>query len=123
MLCNLADEHAVRTWAYVAGESAYKEDLKVATQFFKTLDSWANAAGFGPDQLTIRRVTFVPFSVTFVDPEDDRVAFLVLTPNGYQPENRARPCFIVSKAKNPEIFDAYWSGYHHRFISHDARNS
>jgi nucleoside 2-deoxyribosyltransferase len=121
MLCNLAAKHAVRTWTYVAGESGYEADLSLATQFFSSLDVWAQTAGFSPDQLTIRRVTFVPFSVTFVDPEDDRRAFLVLTPNGYQPENRARPCFIVSKVRNPEIFDAYWSGYHHRFISKNAR--
>jgi nucleoside 2-deoxyribosyltransferase len=123
MLCNITDEHAVRTWTYVAGESAYESDLRVATEFFETLDRWAKQAPFAPDQLTIRRVTFVPFSISFVDPEDDRGAFLVLTPNAYQPENRARPCFVLSKQKNFEIFDAYWSSYHHRFISREARES
>jgi hypothetical protein len=123
MLCNLADEHAVKTWTYVAGESAYEADLRLATQFFVTLETWARKAAFAADQLTIRRVTFVPFSITFVDPEDDHGAFLVLTPNAYQPENRARPCFILSKQKNFEIFDAYWSSYHHRFISREARDS
>jgi hypothetical protein len=123
MMCNLAESHAVKTWAYVSGPERYEDDLRTASDFFITLDGWAKAVGLGPDQLTIRRVAFVPFSITFVDPDDDQSGFLVLTPNAYQQENRARPCFILSKSRNPDIFDAYWSSYYHRFNSPEARRN
>jgi hypothetical protein len=123
MMCNLTDSHAVKTWAYVSGPDRYEDDLRTASEFFATLDSWTKEADLGPSRLTIRRVAFVPFSITFVDPDDDQRGFLVLTPNAYQEENRVRPCIVLSKHKNPDIFDAYWSTYYHRFNSPEARRS
>ena len=81
LMCNIADSHAVKTWGWVSGPDRYEDDLRAATEFFVALAEWARNAGLAPGQLTIRRVAFVPFSITFMDPDDGQDGLLVLTPN------------------------------------------
>lgn len=112
MLCDPTADYAIRTWQYVSAQR-YERDLSRASAFFEELAEWARAKSLSK-QLTIRRVPFVPISVTFVDPAE-RNGFLVLTPNVYEERNPVRPCFIISRTKNDDIFQQYWSAYSQRF--------
>lgn len=123
MLCDRAADYAVRTWQYVTAER-YERDLQLAGAFFDSLLSWAEAQPLIAGRLTVRKVPFVPLSITFVDPSETN-GFLVLTPNAYDERNIVRPCFVVSRSKNDDIFQQYWSAYWQRFndVGHDASKS
>lgn len=114
MLCDPRAAYAVQTWQYVTC-GRYKEDLDEASVFFGELDAWAKGEPRIQGRLTIRFVPFVPMSVTFVDPGSPKEGFLVLTPNAYAPENISRPCFVISRSRNDDIFQQYWAAYIHHF--------
>jgi len=116
MLCNPAADCAVHTWQYVTAKE-YKENLIRASAFFDSLVDWAHTNGFS-NRIRIRRVPLVPFSVTFVDP-DQSEGFLVFTPNAYEESNRTRPCFILSKRRNDNIFGQYWAAFSEQFDNPD----
>lgn len=122
MLCDNARkyQHAVRTWKYVCA-SRYARDLQLSIEFFGRLYEWANDEVSLRGRLTIKKVEFVPTSITFVDPEVESRALLVLTPNAYEEKSRSRPCYIISRKKNSEIFMSYWAAYSQRF--HDIAGS
>ncbi len=115
LLCDNSPEykHAVRTWQYVGG-ARYSRDLDTSIQFFRALHSWSIVETHLQGALTIKKVEFVPTSMTFVDPDEDD-GMLVLTPNGYEQRSRSRPCFVVSRRLNGEIFMSYWAAYSQRF--------
>jgi len=113
MLCDETADYAVRTWQYVTAER-YAKDLNLAASFFRDLVAWAAATPDITGRLTIRQVSFVPMSVTFIDPEAGD-GFLVLTPNGYEERNIVRPCFVISRSRNDDIFQQYWAAYYQRF--------
>ena len=120
MLCDPAAGYAVRTWQYVTAER-FERDLQLAAKFFDELGAWAQTQTELAGRITVRKVPFVPLSVTFVDPADAD-GFLVLTPNAYEERNIVRPCFVVSRSKNDDIFQQYWSAYYQRFndVGYDA---
>jgi len=115
MLCS--DEkkysHAVKTWQYVTIER-YKEDLEESVIFFRELQDECNKDRKISGQLFIHKVEFVPFSITFIDPNDEN-GILVFTPNAYEEKNIKRPCFALSKKKNNNIYQEYWAPYRQRF--------
>ena len=113
MLCDPSADYAVETWQYVTS-TRYDRDLKLASEFFDELAKWAKTTAEVSERLTIRSVPFVPLSVSFVDPAEAD-GFLVLTPNAYEERNIVRPCFVVSRSKNDDIFQQYWSAYYQRF--------
>jgi hypothetical protein len=113
MLCDETADFAIQAWQYVTAER-YAKDLHVAAAFFQELAIWANGNPDIAGRVTIRQVPFVPMSITFVDPLL-REGFLVLTPNGYEERNIVRPCFVISRSKNDDIFQQYWSAYYQRF--------
>ncbi len=122
MLCDNARKyrHAVRTWQHVCA-SRYSRDLNNSLKFFRSLHDWANSESDLRGRLTIKKVAFVPTSMTFMDPEEENLGLLVLTPNGYEERSRNRPCFIISRKINSEIFMSYWGTYSQRF--HDIEGS
>lgn len=113
MLCDPSCKYAVKAWTYVTGER-YQRDLVAAEASFAELRSLAHEQPHLSDRLSIRYVPFVPLSITFVDPSSPD-GFLVLTPNAYEERAIVRPCFVISRARNPEIFTQYWSTYYRRF--------
>jgi len=119
MMCDPEAEYAVRTWESVTTER-YERDLRQATQFFRELVSWLNERPLVAGRLQVRQMPFVPLSVTFVDPEH-RNGFLVLTPNAYMVPNLMRPCFVLSRAWNDEIFAQYWGAYNQRYYDPESR--
>lgn len=119
MLCEPSADYSVRTWQYVTAQR-YERDLNAASAYFEELTAWAEETSDFAQRLTIRRVPFVPISVTFVDP-NDRHGFLVLTPNAYQEKDISRPSFVISRLKNDDIFHAYWAAYLQRFHDLGAR--
>jgi len=123
MLCDPAAQYAVQTWQYVTSKR-FARDLQLACTFFDELWDWANVQAETTGRVTIRKVPFVPISVTFVDPTEPD-GFLVLVPNAYDERNIVRPCFVVSRAKNDDIFHQYWSAYWQRFndVGYDADES
>ena len=98
----------------------YKNDLLKAEDFFQAVREWADSKALNTDELSIsskiniRKVPLVPLSMTFVDPYD-KGGFLVLIPNAYEARNISRPCFVISRAKNEDIFQQYWGSYEHKF--------
>ena len=113
MICDKNAEYAIETWKYVTA-SRYKKDLEYATDFFEGVSSWVNQFPKIANRFTLRKVPFVPMSITFIDP-NTKYGFLVLTPNGYQESNTIRPSIVVSRQKNDDIFQQYWSAYYQRF--------
>jgi hypothetical protein len=113
MLCDDRVEYAVKTWQFVTAER-FAQDLAKAVLCFRELVHRSNSDPKLAGRIVVKRVPFVPLSITFVDPETED-GLLVLTPNAYEPKNRVRPCFIMSKRKNEKVFQEYWSSYMHRF--------
>lgn len=113
MMCDPSADYAIKTWQYVTAER-YERDLRVSDLFFHRLQDWADSVKQIRGRLTVRRVPFVPLSATFVDPSQAS-GFLVLTPNAYEARNIVRPCFVISRSKNDDIFQQYWSAYSQKF--------
>jgi hypothetical protein len=113
VLCDQTAGYAVKTWQYVTTER-YKKDLQKTSRWFGELAARLNAQPAIAGRLRVRQLPFVPMSITFVDPEDAS-GFLVLTPNAYIAANQGRPSFIVSRARNANVFRPYWEAYNQRF--------
>ena len=113
MICDKNADYAIETWKYVTA-SRYKKDLEYATDFFEKVCLWIDNFPKIANRFTLRKVPFVPMSITFIDP-NTKYGFLVLTPNGYQESNTIRPSIVISRQKNDDIFQQYWSAYYQRF--------
>lgn len=122
MLCDDRPKaaHAVDTWIYVCNAPRYRRDLSSAVAYFQKLYREAQDRDFA-ERLVITRMDYVPLSITFVDPED-AAGFAVIVPNAYQERNASRPFFVASRQRNEEIFQQYWSSYHHRFTDIEGSN-
>jgi hypothetical protein len=112
LMCDPSADYAVKAWQYVT-EEKHRDHLSEASTAFDRLASWAGSKSFGK-KLRIRKIPFVPASINFVDP-DDKDGFLVMTPNVFESQNRSRPCFIVSRVNNDDVFQHYWRSYSHKF--------
>ncbi len=115
MLCDNshAARYAIRAWETVVG-TRYAMDLDRATSFFREIANWAGGDDDLAGRITIKTVTLVPVSVTFIDPDlSDGV--LVLVPNTFESRSRNRPCYVLSRNKNPEVFQSYWGHYSHKW--------
>jgi hypothetical protein len=113
MLCDDRKEYAIKTWQYVCTER-YNRDLQRSIKFFREFYNWAQKYSDIRDRIIIKRVEFVPISITFLDP-DEESGFLVIIPNFYEEKNIGRPCYIISRTRNDDIFQQYWAAYSHRF--------
>jgi len=119
LICDFMSRAAVNTWCSIQAER-YRKDLHRSTFVFR---SWQRQANKDPQlagRLIIRRTTFVPLSISFVDPKESR-GYLVFVPNAFQTHAPRRPCFAYSKQGNPDAFAEYWSAYDHCF--HDTRHT
>lgn len=116
-----ASEHAILTWIFVCNAPRYRRDLNSAVKFFQQLYRDAQERDGIGDRLVIKRLEFVPLSITFIDPESDD-GFAVVVPNAYQERNISRPFFVASRRRNYEVFQQYWSSYHHRYTDIEGSN-
>jgi len=101
MLCSNEKKYAnaVKTWQYVTADR-YKDDLEEAVTYFRNLLREVKNDPKLPGILRIHKVQFVPFSISFFDPDDEENGILVFTPNAYEEKDIARPVFALSRKKN-----------------------
>lgn len=117
MLCNPSWRyaHAVKTWGHdvMNDRKEYKRHLKYSIKTFrKWLLDIEKDNEIDAKKLRIKKVGFVPLSITFVDPVDEDRGKLAITTATYdRPENRLRSCYLILRKEHPDIFKYYWEGY------------
>jgi hypothetical protein len=111
LMCDPKEKDAVRIWGEYVTNAAHKDHLDRASTAFAELEQWAKDQKLAR-QVRIKRVPFVPFSVTFVDPEENN-GLMVVAPNAYEKLNKPRACFVISRLNGDLIFHQYYSAYSH----------
>jgi hypothetical protein len=108
LLSDPAKASQFRVWERVG--DTYLTDLTKAVARFKEWRKRAKREGV-LDRLEIKQTTFVPHSLTAIDPESAE-AVLALTPAVLKkPLSAERPQLVLSRRHQPAVFSYYWDSY------------
>lgn len=116
MICDEKFDPAIKTWEYVLETDEYSRHLNESVLFFSELKANFDDNDKYRGRFLVKKFPFVPLSITFIDPEEVN-GIAVITPNGYQRSNIAKPCFVISARDNKTIFNSYWQQHYYIFTA------
>lgn len=122
MICDTNAKEALETWGnnVMQKKQKYVQHLKYSTRTFREWVRQSKRSNL--NGLTVKTTSFIPLSITFVDPEDDNNGRLVITTATYdRKENRLRPCYYISQKEHSVVFRYYWEAYRGIFEDTNAR--
>jgi hypothetical protein len=115
LICDPYDHPAcVEAWDHLTlKKDAFRKDLETT---YENLREWVEEANEKHLNLEVKRTPIVPLSITFVDTsESEEEGIAVFVPQVFERRSEIRPCFLISKKQQPNIFSEYLAAYEWAF--------